>query len=208
VAENNASYNTYSGIALTISSNIMIFGNNASHNTQYGIYLVSSSDNLIYFNNFLENILMEASCYNSSDNSWDNGTHGNYWGDYEVYYPSASNDGTIWDTPYQIDVNNTDYYPLVNPFLPPETTDTTDTTDPPTETEPIDPLQLILSIAILIAVGFIAVKKLIQKKDSDSEEDIYVNFQSVKQKRKQKKTVPDESEVKSYIYDPDEPRLD
>ncbi|MHA1744613.1 MAG: hypothetical protein ACTSWW_01370 [Promethearchaeota archaeon] len=56
-------------------------------------------------------------------------------------------------------------------------------------------------------ISLVAVKKLIQKKDSDSEDDIYVDYQPKKPKRKPKKIIPDLDQVKSYIYDPDEPRL-
>ncbi|MHA1369166.1 MAG: PKD domain-containing protein [Promethearchaeota archaeon] len=54
--------------------------------------------------------------YLCSSNTWDNGTTGNYWGDYTIRYPNAGNDGRVWDTPYVI--NRTcgcqrDNYPLV-----------------------------------------------------------------------------------------------
>jgi nitrous oxidase accessory protein NosD len=48
--------------------------------------------------------------------SWDNGTVGNYWSDYQSKYPNATEIDTsgIGDTPYVIDENNTDYYPLTH----------------------------------------------------------------------------------------------
>ena len=47
---------------------------------------------------------------------WDNGTVGNYWSDYQSKYPNASEVGNlgIWDTPYLLNANNLDNYPLVN----------------------------------------------------------------------------------------------
>jgi hypothetical protein len=55
-----------------------------------------------------------------SPNTWDNGypSGGNYWSDYRTTYPSAvENDSSaLWNTPYVIDVNNTDRYPLMGPF--------------------------------------------------------------------------------------------
>lgn len=64
----------------------------------------------------------------SNDNSWDDGypSGGNYWSDYTgVDGNSGSNqdlsgsDG-VGDTPYTIDNNNRDRYPLANPWTPPE----------------------------------------------------------------------------------------
>jgi len=53
-------------------------------------------------------------------NVWDDGypSGGNYWSDYEERYPNATEiDGTgIWDTPYVIDENNEDNYPIVPEF--------------------------------------------------------------------------------------------
>jgi nitrous oxidase accessory protein NosD len=46
-------------------------------------------------------------------NFWDNGEEGNYWEDYNG--TDANNDG-IGDTPYVIDDNNVDNYPLMYPY--------------------------------------------------------------------------------------------
>ena len=46
--------------------------------------------------------------------TWDDGSEGNYWSNYERRYPSATNDGTVWDTPYQIYSAYADRYPLVH----------------------------------------------------------------------------------------------
>jgi len=54
------------------------------------------------------------------DNQWDNGTTGNYWGvDYINSYPSTTNDGKIWNIPYEIrgSGTGTDYFPLVNGII-------------------------------------------------------------------------------------------
>jgi len=57
--------------------------------------------------------------YNST-NVWDNGypSGGNYWSDYEERYPNATeiDNSGIWDTPYVIDENNQDNYPIVPEF--------------------------------------------------------------------------------------------
>jgi hypothetical protein len=51
-------------------------------------------------------------------NLWDNDSVGNYWSDYAVRYPNASEIGNtgIGDTPYVIDEDNIDYYPLMCPY--------------------------------------------------------------------------------------------
>jgi hypothetical protein len=52
-------------------------------------------------------------------NVWDNGypSGGNYWRDYQTRYPNATeiDSSGIWNTPYVIDANNTDRYPLMAP---------------------------------------------------------------------------------------------
>jgi len=58
--------------------------------------------------------------------TWDDGHgRGNYWSDYTVRYPDATNLGAVWDTPYQIDPDDADgrehfdNYPLIeDPALP------------------------------------------------------------------------------------------
>jgi len=53
-------------------------------------------------------------------NVWDDGypSGGNYWSDYEDRYPDADemDNSGIWDTPYVIDSNDQDRYPLMNPL--------------------------------------------------------------------------------------------
>jgi len=58
----------------------------------------------------------------ASTNIWDNGypSGGNYWSDYEERYPDAEEleSSGLWDTPYVIDENNQDNYPLMEPWSP------------------------------------------------------------------------------------------
>jgi hypothetical protein len=51
-------------------------------------------------------------------NAWDDGKIGNYWSDYSARYPLASvfSSADVRGTPYVIDENNMDRYPLVNPW--------------------------------------------------------------------------------------------
>lgn len=51
-------------------------------------------------------------------NVWDDGGEGNYWSDHTSRYPNASEVGNtgVGDTPYFINENNMDRYPLMSPF--------------------------------------------------------------------------------------------
>jgi len=110
--------NSIDGIYLTDSSDNSISGNNITANNRYGIWLSWSSDNAIYHNNFVDNTEQVQSEY--STNIWDDGypSGGNYWSDYEEKYPDASeiNNSGVWDTPYVIDENNRDNYPIIPEF--------------------------------------------------------------------------------------------
>jgi hypothetical protein len=52
--------------------------------------------------------------------NWDYGypSGGNYWSDYLTMYANATeiDSSGVWNTPYVIDANNTDHYPLVKPW--------------------------------------------------------------------------------------------
>jgi len=105
----NIIINNYLGIQFEHSSNNTLTVNSVANN-QYGIDLNYSSSNRIYHNNFINNIQVEN---RDSNNTWDDGTRGNYWDNYGEL--DVGGDG-IGDTPYVIDANNTDRYPLVVPL--------------------------------------------------------------------------------------------
>jgi len=98
------------GIYLSGSSGINILGNNITKASR-GISVYSSNDNVIYHNNLISNTRQVYSSL--STNSWDNGEEGNYWSDYTGQ--DLNGDG-IGDTPYTIDANNRDRYPLKKPW--------------------------------------------------------------------------------------------
>jgi len=135
------------GIRLEYSDNNQIMSNNITYNYDIGLMLEESSANLIsenllknnfdavdlsrsnfnkfYHNNFINNTYQVHHVYLSS-NVWDDGypAGGNYWSDYagiDLYSGPCQNetgsDG-IGDTPYVIDENNIDHYPLINPWTP------------------------------------------------------------------------------------------
>ncbi|MCW4017497.1 MAG: hypothetical protein NWF00_02250 [Candidatus Bathyarchaeota archaeon] len=112
-------------ILMTRSASNLITRNNITNmstgwdHTSAGIILYNCSHNTIYHNNFMDNTRgVYIGTEGLSKNIWDNGypPEGNYWEDYQTKYPNASevDNSEIWNTPYVIDENNIDYYPLVN----------------------------------------------------------------------------------------------
>jgi len=106
------------GIWIYWSSNNTISGNNITNN-DCGVGL--SSNNFIYHNNFIGNA-KQVSPYGSA-NVWDDGypSGGNYWSDYNgtdrycgLWQNVTGSDG-IGDTPYVINENTQDNYPLMHP---------------------------------------------------------------------------------------------
>jgi parallel beta-helix repeat protein len=113
--------NNYDGMYLYSSSNNSLSGNNIAASGFEGIYLGSSSNNAIYHNNFINNNSSQVYSSNST-NIWDDGSVGNYWSDYPTKYPNATqvDSSGVWNTPYVIDTNNTDYHPLTVQYVIPE----------------------------------------------------------------------------------------
>ena len=113
ICGNNIIANDFHGIWLSDSSNNNIFGNDITNNAD-GLFLQSSSNNSIYHNNFVNNTKQVYIHTSGYANFWDNGTEGNYWSDYTGI--DRNGDG-IGNTPYVIDENNQDNYPLIrSPF--------------------------------------------------------------------------------------------
>ncbi|MCX6663440.1 MAG: right-handed parallel beta-helix repeat-containing protein [Euryarchaeota archaeon] len=127
--------NNYHGIRLEYTSHNIIMNNRIVNNRGFGILLAESGDNLligntvkqsfndglslgdncvnntIFHNNFIDN---QENAYDETGNTWDNGSSGNYWSDYN----GSDNDGDgIGDSPYQIPGNiSQDMYPLMKPY--------------------------------------------------------------------------------------------
>jgi len=129
VSRNLISNNNQFGISIVSGSTSNIISENTiSNNLGYGIFIIESEGNTLYHNNLVNDYAYVSTGYT---NTWDDGypSGGNYWSDYEERYPDAIElDGSgIWDTPYVINENNQDNYPLMERWSPrppiPTTTD-------------------------------------------------------------------------------------
>lgn len=113
ISGNNIKNNGEGGICVTYSSNLNVFGNNITENNGYGVS-VYSSNNTFYYNNFINNTQNVYIGSPSCVEFWSNGEKGNYWSDYNGL--DENGDG-IGDTPYLINSENQDDYPLLQPYL-------------------------------------------------------------------------------------------
>ena len=97
--------------------------NNIANNGK-GIHVSHSSNNILCQNNFIDNTIQVYDSIEEfpdsaspSENTWNDGAMGNHWSD----YTGADSDGDgIGDTPYIIDANNQDSYPLAETAQIPE----------------------------------------------------------------------------------------
>jgi len=123
ITGNNVSSNQNRGINLHYSRDNTFVGNTVSKNL-YGIYaFYFSSDNTFFHNNLLDNTFQAYTEWNA--NRWDDGypSGGNYWSDYAGVDEKAGLNqdlpgiDAIGDTPYTIDAENRDRYPLVDRWV-------------------------------------------------------------------------------------------
>jgi parallel beta-helix repeat protein len=114
VSANIITLSNIKGIFAYRSDNGTIFRNTVQNNS-LGIHLDTSNGNNIYQNNFIDN--SNQTLVENSVSTWDNGYRGNYWSNYNG--TDLNQDGIV-DTPYIIDANNRDRYPLMNPLTAPQ----------------------------------------------------------------------------------------
>ena len=98
------------------TQNTIIEGNTISHN-DHGIYLYEGTSNSIIYHNNLTNSENAYVSHGCNDNQWYDQTlhQGNYWDDYIGV--DENHDG-IGDTPYHIQEQGMDAYPLMSPYCP------------------------------------------------------------------------------------------
>jgi len=146
---------TLSGSFNTIIENVLE-NNKEGIGRGYGFYGTISANNVtfqntIYRNNFINNTKQVHNEYEDnqylyghpSKNTWDNGVQGNYWSDYN----GMDNNGDgIGDTPYIINPDNQDRYPLMSPFSNEENPNTTNT-------KPFSATLVAVSVALVVIIG-------------------------------------------------------
>ena len=118
ISGNIIANNSWPGIALYWSHENVITSNDIKENF-WGIKLSGSSDNKFIHNNIIDNRAFQIDPSGETANIWDDGypSGGNYWSDYNG---TDGNRDAIGDTPYTIDENNKDSYPLMTPYVSPE----------------------------------------------------------------------------------------
>jgi parallel beta-helix repeat protein len=110
---NSITNNQWYGIVLDSgSSNVSVSGNTIANNWG-GIMLAGSENNTVCHNNFISNTVQTENWYPENVSFWDDGCEGNYWSNYHGI--DSNNDG-IGNTPYTVDANNIDNYPLMNVY--------------------------------------------------------------------------------------------
>jgi parallel beta-helix repeat protein len=161
VADNYIAHNGL-GIYIYMGGQNTIFQNTLKENSLWGMQLSSSpaqtNNNIIYCNNFIHNTSTEGGTqgnlqvsnpwfFGPETNRWDNGTLGNYWSDYHTRYPNASEIGNsgVGDTFFEVNPNNIDHYPLLNPVPLPEVPSSSNSPQPaesptPSITPPSSPI--------------------------------------------------------------------
>jgi parallel beta-helix repeat protein len=113
IVDNNITAINGDGVWLNSSSDNTVVGNNITASNGVGVKLDTSSNNTFYHNNFVSEAQQVSNT--ASSNFWNDGypLGGNYWSDYTGIDENPK-DG-IGDTPYVIDNDNVDRYPLMKP---------------------------------------------------------------------------------------------
>ena len=121
IDNNTVMENSDGGISIVGSSGHNTIVRNTISRNAWGMKVNATSiNNTIFHNNFIENL---NQAYDFESNFWDDGypSGGNYWSDYAgidtMNGPNQNQPGSdgIGDTPYDIDFDSQDRYPLMNP---------------------------------------------------------------------------------------------
>ena len=117
LSNNIITENTGIGVWLDGGSNNKIIQNNITDNTR-GVFSTSTINSTVHHNNFVNNTF-QVDIYGNDPviGTWDNGSEGNYW---DTYAGIDNNGDGIGDTPYIINENNQDNYPLMKVVEIPE----------------------------------------------------------------------------------------
>jgi len=147
IISQNKIVNNTRGIMSSITQDLVACGNIFTDNAiaiQLESVRISSKVFGNYFINNTVHIALDPDYLSASRVSWDNGSAGNYWSDYNG--TDANNDG-LGDTPYVIHRDNQDIYPLMEPYTE------TEPTPEPQEPEPFPSTLVAASVASVAVIG-------------------------------------------------------
>ena len=153
ISQNSVWDNNY-GLTFFLSNNNSIMENNVSDNN-IGFTIARSGNYVIGSNIFVNNSDYQLGLYLGTI-YFDDGTAGNYWGDYSEKYQNTPEIDGIMQTPYEIDNGKNDRFPLAEiPIIKPYCT--------PDE-NPSSTLDLLIvlgfaSLAVVLTVIFVKVIK-------------------------------------------------
>jgi len=99
------------GVSMRYSEHNSITGNLFENNYE-SVYFNACNDVSVYHNNFINSSNAHLTTF-GTNLTLDNGLEGNWWDDYNG---TDSNADGIGDTPYVINANNIDHYPLMGTF--------------------------------------------------------------------------------------------
>jgi nitrous oxidase accessory protein NosD len=153
--------NSNIGISNFNSEQIQIYGNTLADNNA-SIRFTYCHNNNVYGNSFINNTSIKIDAesksglvFGWSTINWNNKRLGNFWSDYTGI--DANKDG-IGDTPYTIDSNNTDHYPLMSPINDSSLIQTL------IDSEPETPLGIILTAVIVVVLAVLSAVFLLYRK--------------------------------------------
>jgi hypothetical protein len=108
---------TRCGMAISPGSSNLFYANYFSKNAWILDTIMgadqNSSGSVFFYNNFVDNYNYKLGESQKTICQLDNGEKGNYWSDYNG---RDTNGNGIGDTPYTLDSNHVDHYPLISPF--------------------------------------------------------------------------------------------
>ena len=124
VFNNSITRNSITGMLFFLSHYNNVTWNLISENAVAGTNLTYSTNNKIHHNSFIDN--PQQANDDDNTNQWDDGypSGGNFWSDYsgvdQMSGPNQDQPGSdgLGDTPYAIDTDSEDRYPLMEPSLP------------------------------------------------------------------------------------------
>ncbi|MHA2261454.1 MAG: right-handed parallel beta-helix repeat-containing protein [Candidatus Thorarchaeota archaeon] len=111
---NAVTHSKVDGIVLWNTRDAVVTANTVNNTVGNSIKLDRARRIEVYLNCFGPSEGLQANILDSSEIQWDNGTYGNYWSNYTG---EDSDSNGIGDSPYEIDIENEDRFPLMDSSL-------------------------------------------------------------------------------------------